>query len=955
MVERTGQYPKKQTGLEKEKLQTTFKVLKFPVSRVSHRFHNSLTHDDEINSQVSLILSDFVHSSSLTGSRDSEAHHFTVRTPLRSSEKLSSPLSRSLPRFHSQKLTISLSESELFSGAHDFSFSATVDVARKISSTMLQWMGGSRRKVDTSRRSTQKRQKQYFEQRKWQEQQKKNARESFFDEKSPCNQQEKNSRSLDILSLLNVSTGSGEHKSNVHSARHIYEDNQMLQPSPVIQTKEVIYLGPLQHKEGTSPSSQDYAACPNHTSVGAPGGHERGLYNTNDKVNPLANSTSKQLSIIDILGDDGPNYELESSTHEGHVAFSIEGLGKVEMSTPVHSPQLPGRPLAYGRPSPPRARRKALSSDYLNKGIDGIDLELDSMMVDVELPFHTSPFDRSSCSRGVQDSPGSAEHKLLDTKWFSSNNNFTCLYTFENDEIFGKNKGSSHTILNANSSFPLPESFHEDYCSSHLDAVSTDFWNNQSCGMREFNFEDCYSRDFANSCSARNYGKQDTYFDDSYHQKQSVRMKAKSEFNIIDAPTPYSKHFKPENFSVSDGEWCSMGCTSPHLMDYIDHVDRTWFANEDARDNLSLLSEESSTAVVGDLDTQQKVNSNNKRRSQEVSDGRKETKFCEKLFANERNCKRNDIQQGKPTKLPWLPNQSRAKPENYNSAFYEKRSDMNNDGLREARCGPGESNSRFRSFYQTSASKRYVSTCSDFLVGDVLTDQEPKLQVDSLHNLEGSIEYPGEYAPSCFMMEPITFELDSPACTFRNLFQDAKKGCGAENSLHTLGSHGTVTGNIVRDVGSDGDKGVDILPFDSSQFDPNTEVSGRCKSFSSGKEKSMDGSSSVNECSNCDEPKEKIPEVKDRTGSFNYSECAEEASSSVEMSTVSKGDQDSLDKNQDTQSSLRYQAGDEVTKDDSRSSSKEGMITTRQSHNIHQNGQVMMLEAVSFNFYMCSF
>lgn len=32
-----------------------------------------------------------------------------------------------------------------------------------------------------------------------------------------------------------------------------------------------------------------------------------------------------------------------------------------------------------------------------------------------------------------------------------------------------------------------------------------------------------------------------------------------------------------------------MGYTNPHLMDYIDHVDRTWFANEDARDNLSLL------------------------------------------------------------------------------------------------------------------------------------------------------------------------------------------------------------------------------------------------------------------------------------------------------------------------------------------------------------------------------
>lgn len=319
---------------------------------------------------------------------------------------------------------------------------------------------------------------------------------------------------------------------------------------------------------------------------------------------------------------------------------------------------------------------------------------------------------------------------------------------------------------------------------------------------------------------------------------------------------------------------------------------------------------------MGDLDTQQKMNSNNKRRSQEASDERKETKFCEKLFAKERNCKRNDFQQGKPTKLRWLLNQSRAKPEHYNPVFYEKRSDMNNDGLREARCGPGESNSRFRSLYQTSVSKRHVSTCSDFLVGDVLTDQEPKLQVDSLL-LKGSIKYPGEYAPSCFMMEPMTFELDSPGCTFRNLIQDAKNRCGTEDSLHTLGSHGTVTGNIVRDVGklpdflSDGDKGVDILPFHSSQFVPNTEVSGKCKGFSSGKQKSVDGSSSVNKCSNCEEPKEKTPEVKDRTRSFNYSEPAEEASSSVEISTVSKGDQDSLDKNQDTQSSLRYQAGDE--------------------------------------------
>ncbi|XP_070006508.1 uncharacterized protein [Nicotiana sylvestris] len=844
---------------------------------------------------------------------------------------------------------------------------------------MLQWMGGSRRKVDTSRRSTQKRQQQYFEQRKRKEQQKTDARESFFEEKIRCNQQEKSSRSLDIRSLLNLSTDSGEHKSNVHSARHSYEGNaftphnQMLRCSSVIQHNEVISAGSLQHKEGTSPSFQDYVACPKNTSVGAPGCHAKALYNSDDKLNPLTSSTGMQLSIIDILGDDGPSCELESSTHEGHVAFSIEGLGKVEMSTPFHSPQVPRRPLSCGRSSPPRARRKALSFDYLNRGTNGIECELDSMMVDVELPFCTSPLNRSSCSRGAADLRGSAEQELLDTKWFSpSDNNFTDLYTFENEEIFGKSKESSNRIWNANSSFPLPESFHED-CGSprrsylyHFDASSTDFWNNQSCGLQEFNFEDCYYGGSSNSFSARNYRKQGSYADDLYHQKQRISTRAKSKFNIIDSPTPYSKHFKPEiirDFSVSDGEWFSMGCTNPHFMDYIDHAEGTWFANEDARDNLSLLSEESSssTAVVGDLDKQQKMNSNNKRRSQDISDWSKETQLCEKLFAKGRNCNRNDIQQGKemdePTKLSWPLNQPSAKAADYHPAFYEKRSDLNNYGLREARRDPGEPNSRSRYFFQTSGSKKHVCTCSDLSIGDALSDQEPKLHIDQ-PNLKGSIKYPGEYASSCFMSEPMIFELDSPRCAYQNLFQDPKKGCGSEDSLHVLGSRGTVTGNVVRDVGkrpdflSGGDKGVDMQVFDGRQVDPKTEVSGRCKGLSSGKEKSLDGSGSVNKCSDCGEPKEKTPEV-DRTRLFNYSERAEETSSSVEISTVLKGDQDSSDKNQDTQSALRCQAGDGATEADSKSPVTEAG-SQLQSPSVHQNGQVMMLEAVSFNFYVCS-
>ncbi|KAA8527987.1 hypothetical protein F0562_035144 [Nyssa sinensis] len=72
--------------------------------------------------------------------------------------------------------------------------------------TMLQWIGGSRRQVTASRKSTQKRQKQYFEQRKRQQQQQTTGLESYSDGMNTCSQHQTNNRSLDVLSLLNLST-----------------------------------------------------------------------------------------------------------------------------------------------------------------------------------------------------------------------------------------------------------------------------------------------------------------------------------------------------------------------------------------------------------------------------------------------------------------------------------------------------------------------------------------------------------------------------------------------------------------------------------------------------------------------------------------------------------------------------------------------------------------------------
>ncbi|XP_047158032.1 uncharacterized protein LOC124828710 isoform X1 [Vigna umbellata] len=72
---------------------------------------------------------------------------------------------------------------------------------------MLQWMGGSRRKVATSRKSTQKRQKQYFEQRKRKQQNlHMMGSDNCYDSPGISGQSLKEHRSLDILNLLNLST-----------------------------------------------------------------------------------------------------------------------------------------------------------------------------------------------------------------------------------------------------------------------------------------------------------------------------------------------------------------------------------------------------------------------------------------------------------------------------------------------------------------------------------------------------------------------------------------------------------------------------------------------------------------------------------------------------------------------------------------------------------------------------
>ncbi|GAV58613.1 hypothetical protein CFOL_v3_02146 [Cephalotus follicularis] len=74
---------------------------------------------------------------------------------------------------------------------------------------MLQWMGGSMRKVTT----------QYFEQRKRQQQQQAIRAESNADGVDLCGLHHKGHQSLDVINLLNFSTTAQEFKSTCPSGK----------------------------------------------------------------------------------------------------------------------------------------------------------------------------------------------------------------------------------------------------------------------------------------------------------------------------------------------------------------------------------------------------------------------------------------------------------------------------------------------------------------------------------------------------------------------------------------------------------------------------------------------------------------------------------------------------------------------------------------------------------------
>ncbi|XP_021736904.1 uncharacterized protein LOC110703407 isoform X2 [Chenopodium quinoa] len=268
---------------------------------------------------------------------------------------------------------------------------------------MLQWMGGSRRKVTTSRKSTQKRQRQYFEQRKRQ-QQETTYIENNVDSLDTCDHQKRN-WSLDILSLHNVSKVTEECKplygtENLSSltkkatCESFAEDvdssligksrghefpasYHISMSSPMMKSRELTAM------ECTLPTGTRVPSSNQMERVSSKSARENSTSNVQKVESEYVKSASSiQPSIFDIIGDDGAVGISEGEpAQEAHVAFSIEGLGKVGTETPLQSPHRPGSKVNDEQTTFTKAAKNIYSCKNFNMVLDNLDME-----VDVEKP-----------------------------------------------------------------------------------------------------------------------------------------------------------------------------------------------------------------------------------------------------------------------------------------------------------------------------------------------------------------------------------------------------------------------------------------------------------------------------------------------------------------------------------------------------------------------------------------
>ncbi|KAL3530982.1 hypothetical protein ACH5RR_010304 [Cinchona calisaya] len=760
---------------------------------------------------------------------------------------------------------------------------------------MLQWMGGARRKVTSTRKSTQKRQKQYFEQRRRQQQVIDEGKDSMG--KSIYGEHRENCRSLDILSLLNLSTVVKENKSNCPLAGNEPEHDalncqtvQRPQAFQSFQTSEITPPGPPEVEEARSSSScQAWNPYSKMTPVNTIGNHARALNSCNDKKNQLKMVPEYQeLRMIDIL-DDEPNLSFDKSLErEAHAAFSIEGLGKVEMETPihtpVHSPEVNGRTFFHGCSSPPEAMKPAYSFIF-NSELVNHEVELDAMMQGVEVSLSKNSVEHSFCSKDRLDLFSKPKQKPLDKTKGSSllddyDNDFIDL--LGDDELFYQNRERNRHTLDATSSSLPGKSLDESAF-----GLSFNNWMDQTDDFADYYGMDCMKKEFT--------------FQGSYHQKRRTTMRKSGKFGPIGSPAPYLKNQKSENFQNFTIPEMTRNPPVQRDIDVRDVADQPrWssFTFEDTRDDLSLPSEESSSSsAVRGVSKNGPLNSKEKQTSKSFDFG------CSQNICSENNTFGREENFNK-WKTPWqgeningprmfmkISDPSISKTAHNSNSTPEKRLKPENSRLFETACDPGKIVPGHSSYCQTPETTKHSSSRSKLWIEDPFGTSGDPNSYDSGSFFEGFSKSSADCSPSCNLAsEKIDFhqpklENNMSGSSMLNLSEDCNMVYGTQKILHADSCLVSERLSFTKE----GNENSDILATVDGKIKPQRDFSHCRKTLSFENGKYLDQVGSEDKCSDCKESTTGTSEVGDSVTEKHSFQHAEETSPSVETSAMFDG------------------------------------------------------------------
>ncbi|XP_020883048.1 uncharacterized protein LOC9317180 isoform X1 [Arabidopsis lyrata subsp. lyrata] len=460
---------------------------------------------------------------------------------------------------------------------------------------MLQWMGGSRRKVAASHTSVKKRQKQYFEQRRQQQHQLTVGSESCTNDINNSNQHSREHQSLDILNLLNLSTATPECKLSCP------ENGMQDLDADFYSLKDNIsgVGSSFNHIAEPTSSKRTLFSLPDNQTNDFKKANTDNQTNDFKKANTTADlmdGTERKLSVFDLVGDDHTTTNLEEcSPSEAHMAFSVEGLGKINTETPVNSPQPSDRTFVY-RCSSPWMVNGQPNTSHVRERLNDFENEVDTIIESSKI-FQDDSRYRSPI--GIHAKDGGRKQKLqtfsdhLHKQYSDSRSNFCDVADFNNSRF-------SDDEWNAKSAF--------------LDDGEDSFYwkGEQPCQKESLNPDFLkYGKDYTESRSSSEHHrkKKRDYLETTW--RSNIRDSPTRRSHLLERNIDHPSFAKPAYFRTSDFDFNNV----------FDQPVWSSIVPEEDKDSHSLRSEEScsSSAVWTNETHNSQFETNTRQRKRETN------------------------------------------------------------------------------------------------------------------------------------------------------------------------------------------------------------------------------------------------------------------------------------------------------------------------------------------------